>query len=259
MVEESDVIKIKVPKVNKIDTSRLRENPWIMSTFVLILLAIVLLINGTGDITGHVVSENDITEKALALVQLEDPTAEVLNVKKSNGLYEVTVLFNGEETPLYLTLDGENLVSGIIPLDLLLGEPGYVGETPVEGSTFLDSGQDICSDENGKPYVILFSTTWCPHCEWISETFESLQTSYGHLVNVQHWELDLGDDTLTSQVEEEIDPNMRAMFDQFNPEGSIPTYVFGCKYYRIGNGYEREDDLNAELDDFKLIIEKLLA
>ena len=46
--------------------------------------------------------------------------------------------------------------------------------------------------------------------------------------------------------------------ETFNPRESIPTFVFGNKYWQIGNGYERQDDLIAEEAEFKRIIEKLV-
>jgi hypothetical protein len=45
-------------------------------------------------------------------------------------------------------------------------------------------------------------------------------------------------------------------FNDINPQGSIPT--FGCKYYRIGNGYEQEGDLESEAAEFEAVIEALI-
>jgi thiol-disulfide isomerase/thioredoxin len=129
----------------------------------------------------------------------------------------------------------------------------------VEGSTFYDTGNSILRDSTGKPYVILFSTTWCPHCIWIKDTFDSLaKENFANQVNIQHWELDTGDNTLTPEVETEVPNNMLDIYNKYNPKGSIPTFVFGGKYMRIGTGYERQDNLNAEKEDFNLIIGKLL-
>ena len=50
-----------------------------------------------------------------------------------------------------------------------------------------------------------------------------------------------------------------AVFTEFNPEGSIPTFVFGCKYYRVGTGYKQEDDLAAEASEFMAVIEALIG
>ncbi len=129
----------------------------------------------------------------------------------------------------------------------------------LQGSTFLATGDGVCTDSDGKPYVILFSTTWCPHCKWIKDTFDSLANEdFADEINLQHWDIDTGDNTLTPEIETEVPADMLALYKRYNPKGSIPTFVFGCEYFRIGNGYERQNDLDAEVDDFTLVIEKLL-
>ncbi len=142
------------------------------------------------------------------------------------------------------------------------------GETPtleiLEGlgnsaNPFLITGDSACTDEEGKPYVILFSTTWCPHCTWIQETFDGLvNEDFADKINLQHWEVDIGDNILTSEIETEVPLEILALYQKYNPKGSIPTFVMGCSYVRIGNGYESQNNLNAELQDFKLVINKLL-
>mgnify|MGYP002639054263 FL=1 len=263
MENSNDSITIKLPKLKGINTSNLRENPWIMSTFVLIVLAIVLLFTSSGGITGNVISEKEAGEKVLLLAQTEDVNAELVSIQQTNGFYEAIISINGEEFPLYITLDGTSLISGIYPLDVILGEISGqdvpLNENPVEGSTFLDTNDEILRDGEGKPYVILVSTTWCPHCTWIKDTFDGLANGeYADLINLQHWELDTFDNTLTSEIETEVPLYVMEMYEKYNPSGTIPTFIFGGKYSRTGNGYEAEDDLDAELADFELIISKLL-
>lgn len=127
------------------------------------------------------------------------------------------------------------------------------------GTFSAESDAEICV-EDGKPVVYLFTTTWCPHCTWIKDTFDSTVLEYvdaGQIV-AHHWEVDTGDDSLTEETEAEVPEEDLAVYKEFNPGGSIPTFVFGCKYYRIGNGYERQDDLEAEEAEFREVIEKLL-
>lgn len=125
-----------------------------------------------------------------------------------------------------------------------------------EFETFTEYDTEICKDD-GKPIVYLFSTTWCPHCSWIKDTFESWAKENTDKVVAYHWELDIGDDTLTEEVESSVPDDHTAIYEKFNPGGSIPTFVFGCKYARIGNGYEAEDDLDQERQTFDNILEKL--
>jgi thiol-disulfide isomerase/thioredoxin len=120
-------------------------------------------------------------------------------------------------------------------------------------------GADVCT-QDGKPIIRLFSTTWCPHCKWITGTYESTVQKYvdeGKIV-AHHWELDIKDDTLTSEDEGEVPESEEDLFVNFNPQQSIPTFVFGCKYYRTGNGYETEGNLLAEEAEFEYVIERLI-
>ena len=141
--------------------------------------------------------------------------------------------------------------------ELVVEEP----TEPVEavGTFSVKNDAEICT-EDGKPVVYLFSTTWCPHCKWITETFESTVQKYidsGDIV-AYHWEIDINDDTLTEAEEGEVPQEHLAVYQEFNPRGSIPTFVFGCKYYRIGNGYERSGSLDDEEAEFKQVIDSLL-
>jgi|GEM_PF-855033 len=132
--------------------------------------------------------------------------------------------------------------------------------TPV--GSFIDTGKPICKDGN-KPIVRLFSTTWCPHCSWIKDTFDKVVSEYvkaGKII-AYHWEFDTNDNTLTPEKETSIPVGEEAVYNEFNPGGSIPTFVFGCRYYRIGNAYERENEagLPQEEQEFKDLIDKMLT
>ena len=132
--------------------------------------------------------------------------------------------------------------------------------TPSSIKTFQTVNGSVCK-EDGKPIIRLFSTTWCPHCKWIKSTYDSVVSEYvnsGKIV-AYHWEVDTGDNTLTSATETSVPESELQVYQTFNPKGSIPTFVFGCKYYRVGNGYEQEGNLTAEEAEFRAVIETLLA
>lgn len=122
--------------------------------------------------------------------------------------------------------------------------------------TFTEYDLDICKDD-GKPVVYLFSTTWCPHCQWIKDTFDSWAKDNSDKAVAYHWEIDTMDNTLTEEVETEVPQDAMDVYNQFNPEGSIPTFVFGCRYGRVGNGYETEEDLDKERAAFDSVLDKL--
>jgi len=130
----------------------------------------------------------------------------------------------------------------------------------IDITTFDKTEEDICK-ENGKTVVYLFSTTWCPHCSWVKEAFDSLVKEYidNGKIMAYHWELDTNDNTLTKEEETVIPEEHIKILEKYNPDGYVPTFIFGCKYIRIGTGHEKDDGgLPLEKAEFKKIIEELI-
>lgn len=126
--------------------------------------------------------------------------------------------------------------------------------------TFNELDVDICTTDEGKPIIRLFSTTWCPHCQWVKSTFDNTVQEYVNagLIEAYHWEVDTYDNALTQGIEGTIPQSEVSVFRNYNPEGSIPTFVMGCKYYRVGNGFESQNNLAAEEAEFRSVIEALI-
>ncbi len=151
------------------------------------------------------------------------------------------------------------LVAAAVLLSGCIAEPATSNIAPTEIRTFVDTGADVCA-ENGKPVIRLFGTTTCPHCKWISNAFDSTAREYagaGRIV-ARHWQLDTGDDTLSTGAERAVPAAELEVYQNYNPRNTVPTFVFGCKYLRIGNGYEQENNLDAEVGEFKAVFEALL-
>ncbi len=113
--------------------------------------------------------------------------------------------------------------------------------------------------QDGKPVVYLFSTTTCPHCEWIKDTFDKWAKENSDKIVAYHWQLDNGDNTLTEETEIAAPQEAEEIFAKFNPERSVPTFVFGGKYERVGNAFEQEGDLNKEVEIYNKVVNKLLG
>ena len=133
------------------------------------------------------------------------------------------------------------------------GEKGPVGTI----ETFTDLGTEV-ELQDGKPVIRLFSTTWCLHCKWVKNSFDRVMREYEGEIIAYHWEFDIGDNILTPQAEGSIPQSEKDVFAKFEPSGRVPTFVFGGKYLRVGNGYETQDDLAAEEAEFRAVIEALL-
>ncbi len=126
--------------------------------------------------------------------------------------------------------------------------------------TFTDTGEDICTNDQGLPVVILFSSSGCSHCEWIAETFDSTVMEYVEmgLIEAHHYNMDTDDDLLTPNLETEIPNRYLKITEQGDPEGYVPYFCFGCRYDRIGTGYEGQDDLFAEEMEMRKVLNALV-
>jgi thiol-disulfide isomerase/thioredoxin len=152
----------------------------------------------------------------------------------------------------YLTI----LLFGIALIFALLF---YQQITALNKNPFADNGGNICTAD-GKPIIRLYSTTACPHCEWVSSTFDKVAKEYaanGSIV-AYHWEMDTYDDTLTTAAESVIPQSEVDVYKKYSPEGYVPAFVLGCKYTRIGNSFETQQNLTAEEAYLREMIGKLL-
>lgn len=205
--------------------------------------------------------------------------------KKDNALLEVTIPdgFSAFVLPIAIILSAVIVSASVIYAGSKLAQTGSTlgaadttaqtdttgtqdtGDTAATGpgtvirqyETFTEYETEVCK-ENGKPVVYLFSTTWCPHCQWIKDTFDAWARANSDKVTVYHWELDTKDNTLTDAVETEIPADANSVYEAFNPNGSIPTFVFGCRYGRVGNGFESENDLGKETAAYDAVVNELL-
>ena len=150
-----------------------------------------------------------------------------------------------------------------VPVEAEVQESAVTGNTSSSSSefhTFKDTGEDICRNDRGLPLIILFTASGCSHCKWIGDTFDSTVMEYVEkgLIEAHHYEIDTNDDLLTAAVETEIPQSHLEIGQRRNPEGNVPYFNFGCKYDRIGNGYEEQDDLSAEAREIRQVIDTLL-
>lgn len=181
---------IKIEKTNSRVTDKIRENPWILATIVLGVITVFLLIGNFSDnnVTGSAVavSPQEAESKVLEFInsQLDAPVEAVKTITKS-GLYEVTVLFEGREVPVYITQDGENLVQGLAPIDELMRLASQQTNTQAEDNSF-DSNIEISLDDdavkgnaNAPVTIVEFSDFQCPFCaKFYEETYPLLVNQY---------------------------------------------------------------------------------
>ncbi len=134
-----------------------------------------------------------------------------------------------------------------------------ISEAPVITPNYTDTNKEICY-EDGLPVIHMFSTSSCPHCHWVKPGFERVTTDYIEQgkINAHLWILDTGDDALTPEIEESVPEEAMQIFLDSNPQRTVPTMVFGCKYVRVGAVHEAKNDIAAEESDFRAIIDEVL-
>jgi hypothetical protein len=121
--------------------------------------------------------------------------------------------------------------------------------------TFQLTERDTCK-EGGKPIIRMFTTSKCEKCGLVEEAFMSAIETYNNEIVAYNWELDTGDNKLTLKKESSIPKSEAELFKSVSQSLEVPAFIFGCKYVRVGTGF---DDLASEQSEFNSVINKLLA
>jgi hypothetical protein len=136
---------------SKTFTDRIRSNPWMLATFVLAILCLILLFSiFSGSFTGNVISSKAAGEKLLTFYESMGVEGLTINsVEEVSGLYKVSFDYKGAIVPIYITKDGKNQ----IPSD-------YVSPLESESDTTETETEIVKSD---KPSVSLYIWSYCPY------------------------------------------------------------------------------------------------
>lgn len=137
-------------------------------------------------------------------------------------------------------------------------KPAITPVTQEKQLTFKDTGDDICT-EDGKPVIRMYSASIDPYSVWVVDPFNEVIMEYEDKVVPHNWDVLSGDDLMSYTVETQLPKAEFDVYKKYNSEGTVPTFVFGCKYVRIGTPYKEKNDLESEKAEFRQVIEKLLA
>ena len=168
---------------------------------------------------------------------LVQPGTEVTlgEVKEESGLYNVTTSYMGNQIPVYITKDGKIIFVqriGWIQIEEFeetieqqkREEENRTQEQQEQKTTignFVVSGDEICT-EDGKPIIYFFGSDGCGACKWEHPVIANVTSQFED-------DISLHDNMNNFTADQEI-------FAKYNPRGSVPTLVLGCKYYRVGAG-----------------------
>lgn len=177
--------KVKSEKLNKEDMTyedetndllgAVRQNPWMVSSIVLGVLLVAILVLGGAGITGNAVSEKEIEQTVMDYLGSKTPGISINAVEKESGLYKIILLYQGQEVPVYVTLDGKNLIAELIPIDSFSGDNGGIGqrvEVNIEEAPVL-------GDVNAPVTIVEFSDYQCPFCrQYFEQTYSLIKENY---------------------------------------------------------------------------------
>lgn len=136
-------------------------------------------------------------------------------------------------------------------------EPSTV--SPGEFKTFKKTGRSINVNSKGQPVILFFGRAGCSHCQWVSDTYDSIVLEYMErgLIEAHHYDIETKDDLLTATRETKIPEEYLKIKDGKEPE-LVPYFNFGGSFERAGTGYESQDDFFAEEMEMRQVIDYLL-
>ncbi|MFA5431420.1 MAG: thioredoxin family protein [Candidatus Paceibacterota bacterium] len=220
----------------------MKLNRWKIATMVLAVVSIVLAVIVS---LPMLTSAQSAADKAIVYVNKfilqGNGTATLSSVDKETieHLRKITLDVDGKKYASYVSVDGKYFFTNE-PFDLTKNpkvEAGLVENTgvKVEGGFDEAINTEVCLG-NGKPIVYFFGSTTCPHCQWEKPIIKEIVGLFGDAISY-HENIDTEND--------------KEVFSKYS-EGSIPTIVIGCKYYRVGSG--EKDGIEAEKAALKSVI-----
>jgi len=158
-------------KVKKFKDST-SKNPWMISTIIAGIIAIVFLYlyfsgGGSSGITGATAGEKVVEY----LNSRTGGGVEYISHENMGSLYQVTVKFQGQNIPVFISKDGEYFIQGAVPMTQDSQSPSQQQQQPTEYTE-----EDLvkikefsqCLADNG---VKAYGAGWCGYCKRLKDAF----------------------------------------------------------------------------------------
>ena len=169
------------------------KNYWAIAAFILTILLIIILIwpSGIGKATAG--------QKVVAFITENGGEATLISVSETSGLYEVTVLLQGQEMPVYLTKNGENLIP---PTGLISLTAPEITDTP-------QTAEEI--PQSDKPVVELYLMSFCPYGNRAENTMQPVYDLLKDYIDFKvHYIVSVSGTSVSSlHGQPEVDQNIR--------------------------------------------------
>lgn len=118
--KSSDEIEIKIPNIGKVVNKTLKKifnDGWAVISLILAILLVIIVFNNQGLTSGTSgVSPEVAAQNVVDFAAGQGAVAEIVSTKDAGDLYEVVLSIEGQEVPIYVTKDGQNLIPSLVPL-----------------------------------------------------------------------------------------------------------------------------------------------
>lgn len=175
--EKENKEKKKLKAEREINENIKKKNPWLISTVVLGSIVVVILFfvfkgGVIGGITGTVISEGEAGNKLVDYLNTRTGGGvSLVSAESEDSLYKVTVSYQGDKIPLYITKDGKYFIQSqsLMPLTGQVVNPqqptttGYSEEDLANIKEFSN-----CLAEKG---LKVYGAGWCGHCQNLIDYF----------------------------------------------------------------------------------------
>lgn len=132
---------------------------------------------GGGNVTADVISTDDAGKQLVSFLNSQGKgDVQLVSTVQEGSLYKSTVNFQGQDIPVYTTLDGKYVIPQVIPLSGLAAQPPQqpkenvevnIGDSPIKGS------------KEAKVTIVEFSDFQCPFCgKFFQETLSQIDKDY---------------------------------------------------------------------------------
>lgn len=231
---ESQIEKTSSENSSKNSFSKLRSNPWIASTLVLVIALVLVLAfsfakGGTSKITA-----DEAGKKVLEFLNSNPSiTGEVtlVSAKQDGQFYQVLLSYQGQQVPVYTTLDGEFLVGNPVALNK---------DAADTGSDSTDNNQpqpDTSVPKSDKPKVELFVMSYCPYGTQIEKGILPVATLLGDKIDFKikwvsyamHGEKEVTENLRQDCIEKEQNAKYLDYLQCFLDEGDTETCMTQVK------------------------------